>query len=195
VKNAALSMRPTYWNPLERDWADPTASARLGWHPAVPWTFGVSFSSGPYLADDAEKSLPAGRGIGDFRQTVIAGDATFAWRHLAVWAELFASRFDVPIRRGADEDADAAAWYVEARYKLTPAWFAAVRWNQEVFGAVPDGRGGEHAWDRDVWRADGAVGWRLGRHVQAKLQYAFARQTGELQQGEQLVAMQLTLKF
>jgi hypothetical protein len=195
VKNAALSMRPAYWNPLERDWSDPTASARLGWRPAVPWTLGVSFSSGPYLADEARRNLPPGRGIGDFRQTVVAGDATFAWRHLAVWAEFFACRFDVPIRRGPDENADTAAWYAEARYKITPAWFAALRWNQQVFGDVPDGHGGRHPWDRDVWRADTAVGWRLGRHVQAKVQYAFARQAGELQQGQQLVAMQLTLRF
>ena len=36
---------------------------------------------------------------------------------------------------------------------------------------------------------------RLDRHLQGKLQYAYSRQIGARQQGEQLVALQLTLKF
>ena len=46
-----------------------------------------------------------------------------------------------------------------------------------------------------MWRLDTALGWRFARHLQAKLQYAFSRQTGRLQQGQQLVAAQLTLRF
>jgi len=42
---------------------------------------------------------------------------------------------------------------------------------------------------------DAALGYRFDRHLQAKLQYAFSRQTGRLQQGQQLVAAQVTLKF
>jgi predicted porin len=104
----------------------------------------------------------------------------------------------VPIaaRRAPHEiDADTTAYYLEARYKLTSKLFGALRWNQQFFGEVPDGRGDEHTWDRDAWRADTALGYRLNRHLQAKLQYAFLRQTGRLQQGQQLVAAQVTLKF
>src|SRR5207249_4445140 len=93
------------------------------------------------------------------------------------------------------EEADPAAYYLEGRYKLTPSLFGALRWNQQLFGEVSDGRGGERAWDRDVWRIDAALGYRFDRHLQAKLQYAFSRQTGRLQQGQQLVAAQVTLKF
>ncbi len=46
-----------------------------------------------------------------------------------------------------------------------------------------------------MWRVDAALGYRFDRHLQANLQYAFRRQTGPLQQGEQLVAAQVTLKF
>jgi len=64
-----------------------------------------------------------------------------------------------------------------------------------VFGDVPDGRGGERAWDRNAWRVDTAVGYRFHRRLQAKLQYDVGQQAGRLQQGEQLVAAQLTLRF
>ena len=196
AKNAALSSRPHEWDPRVRGWDDPTASLHLAWHPRPAWAVGASFSSGPYLRDESARTLAPGQAPGDFRQSVVGADASYAWRHLEVWAEFFASRFEVPIRRRATSiDADTAAYYVETRYRLTPRLFAALRWNQQFFGEVPDGQGGERSWDRDVWRADAAVGWRVARPLQAKLQYAFGRQAGGLQQGEQLVAAQLTFKF
>ena len=42
---------------------------------------------------------------------------------------------------------------------------------------------------------DFAVGYRFNRHLQGKLQYSFNHNDGRLQQGEQLAAAQLTLKF
>jgi hypothetical protein len=202
VKNAALSARPHEWDGTVRTWSEPTASGRLGWRPAPPWTLGVSFSSGPYLREEAERGLPADEDTGDFRETVAGADASFAWRHWQLWAEFFAARFEVPSRfpicRGCAPpvtDADTAAYYLEARYKVTPKLFAALRWNQQLFADVSDGRGGDHPWDRDVWRVDTALGYRFDRHLQAKLQYSYTRQVGDLQQGEQLVAAQVTVKF
>lgn len=55
--------------------------------------------------------------------------------------------------------------------------------------------GRDRAWDRDAWRVDTALGYRFNRHLQGKIQYSYFRQHGDLQQGEQLVAAQLTLKF
>jgi len=78
---------------------------------------------------------------------------------------------------------------------LTPQVFAALRWNQQLFAEIDDGTGREIPWDRDIWRADGALGYRFDRHLQAKLQYSLSHQAGRLQQGEQLVAAQLTVKF
>jgi predicted porin len=130
---------------------------------------------------------------------VIAGDARWSWRHLELWAEVFAARFQVPFAcRGCGthtDDADSLAWYVEGRYRLTPNLFAALRWNQQVFANVDRPGGGELSSDRDAWRTDMAVTYRFDRHVQAKLQYAIGRQTGSLQQGEQLVAVQMTIRF
>jgi hypothetical protein len=191
VKNAALSSRPAVWDGSDRGWDAPTVSGRLGWRPSARWAVGVSASRGPYLRSRAEATLAHGRRARDYEQSLLGADASFAFRHLQLWAEFFATRFEVP-RVG---QADVAAWYLEARYKLTPSVFAALRWNQQVFGDVADGRGGEEAWDNDMWRLDAALTWRLARHLQAKVEYDIGRQRGDLQQGEQLVAMQLTLKF
>ena len=70
-----------------------------------------------------------------------------------------------------------------------------MRWNQQLFEKVSDGAGGETPWDRDAWRVDAAIGYRFTRHLQAKAQYSYNHQSGALQQGEQLVAGQVTLKF
>jgi hypothetical protein len=191
VKNAALSSRPAVWDGSDRGWDAPTVSGRLGWRPSPAWTVGVSGSRGAYLRSRAAPTLATGRHARDYHQSLVGADASYAIRHLQLWAEFFASRFEVP-RLG---QADVAAWYLEARYKLTPAVFAAARWNQQVFGDVPDGRGGKEPWDDDMWRLDTALTWRMARHLQGKVQYSIGRERGRLQQGEQLVAMQMTLKF
>jgi hypothetical protein len=201
AKNAALSARPEAWDARRRGFDDPTGSGRLGWRPGAAWVLGTSFSSGPYLRANALRTLAPSQALGDFRETVVGADASFARRHLELWAEFFAARFEVPIpcrsrtRPPSVEDADTAAWYVEGRYKLTPELYAALRWNQQLFGDVPDGQGGERPWDRDAWRVDVAGGYRFHRRLQAKLQYGYLHQAGHLQQGEQLVAAQLTLRF
>ena len=116
---------------------------------------------------------------------------SYAWRHWQLWSEVFCSRFEVP----NVGDADTLAYYIEAKYKITTQLFAALRWNQQFFGDVPDGAGGQTAWDRDAWRVDAALGCRFTRHLQGKLQYSYTHQKGPLQQGAQLVAAQVTLKF
>ena len=194
IKNASISARPTVWDARDHGFDSPTVSSRVGWRPNAMWNFGASLSEGAYLLPQAGTvaAFPAGASIRDFRQITFAQDAGWSWHHWQVWAEVFESRYEVP-KVG---DADTLAYYLEAKYKLTPRLFAAVRWNQQLFGKVPDGAGGMQAWDRDVWRVDGALGLRFSRHLQGKVQYSYQRQDGAaLQQGEQLVAAQVTVKF
>ena len=192
-KNASLSSRPAAWDARAVGWDAPTIAARLGCRPNAAWNFGVSASEGAYLLPAAERApgFPAGKKRGDFLQQTVGADASYAWRHWQFWGEVFLSRFEVP----NVGDADTLAYYLEAKYKLTPQLFAAARWNQQFFGKVPDGAGGHQPWDRDAWRVDAALGYRFTRHLQGKLQYSFNHQKGSLQQGEQLAAAQVTVKF
>jgi hypothetical protein len=200
VKNAALPSRPHEWDARHRAWDDPTASARLGVRPAPAWAIGTSASAGSYLREGAATKLPPGKDVGEFREFLVGLDASYARHRLQLWGEFFAARFELPNRCGprlcqAIDDADTIAYYLEARYKLTTELFAALRWNQQLFDDIEDSAGRARRWDRDIWRVDTALTYRFDRHLQAKLQYGYGRQTGGLQQGEQLVAAQVTVRF
>jgi hypothetical protein len=188
LKNSALASRPESWDVTQVGFAHPTFSARIGARPNEMWTFGVSASAGPYLLSSAAPTLPPGRSIGDHRELVLAQDVSFAWRHLQIRAEFFETRFEVP----HVGHADTLAYYVEAKYKVTPQLFAALRWNQQLFGTVRDDDE-DVQWGNDTWRIDAALGYRFTNYLQAKVQYSFTRTSEKI--APHLIATQLTFKF
>jgi hypothetical protein len=189
IKNAALASRPESWSITQVGLEHPTFSGRVGFRPNEMWNLGFSASGGPYLLSEAAPALPAGRGIGDYRELVLAQDLSFAWHHLQIWAEFYEARFEVP-RLG---NADTFSYYFEAKYKITSQLFGALRWNQQFFGTIPDE---DHftKWGNDIWRIDAALGYRFTDYLQGKLQYSFSRQE-TLRDGENLIAAQVTVKF
>ncbi len=191
MKNASLSSRPESWNVTSIGFDHPTFSGRVGFRPNQIWNFGVSASDGPYFRPEAEQTLPPGRSIGDYREFVLGQDASFAWHHLQLWAEFYEAQFEVP-RVG---DADTFAYYLEAKYKFTPQLFGALRWNQQFFGSVPNGAGGQVRWSQDLWRIDVAAGYRFTSHTQLKLQYSFQKETTGSRDDNHLIAAQLTVRF
>lgn len=190
-KNASISSRPTVWDARYLNWENPTWSGRLGWRPNAAWKLGVSASYGAYLLPVAKPLLPAGKSLSDFAQTSLGYDVSWAWRNWQFWGEYVFSRFDVP----NVGNADTASYFIEGKYKLSAQTFVALRWNQQFFDPVQNGAGAEEDWDRDMWRIDASLGHRFTRHLQAKLQYSYSHQKGGQQQGEQLVALQGTVKF
>jgi hypothetical protein len=191
VKNSSLSSRPESWNATEVDFDHPTLNARLGLRPNQMWSFGVSMSDGPYFRPEAAYSLPPGSDIGDYREFVLGQDISFAWHHLQLWAEFYEARFEVP-RVG---NADTFAYYLEAKYKFTPQFFGALRWNQQFFDHVPAGGGATMRWGENLGRIDVAAGYRFTSHTQLKLQYSFQQQTSGPHDTNHLFAAQLTVRF
>ena len=191
MKNASLSSRPESWNVTEIGFEHPTFSGRVGFRPNQIWNFGLSASDGPYFRPEAERTLPSGRDIGDYREFVLGQDVSFAWHHLQLWAEFYEARFEVP-RVG---DADTFAYYLEAKYKFTPQLFGALRWNQQLFGNISDGAGGQVRWGQNLWRIDVAAGYRFTSHIQLKLQYSFQQETTGPRDDNHLIAAQLTVRF
>jgi hypothetical protein len=191
MKNAALSSRPESWNATETDFDHPTFNARVGFRPNQMWNFGVSVSDGAYFRSEAESTLPRGRDTGDFRELVLGQDASFAWHHLQLWAEVYEARFEIP-RVG---DADTLAYYFEAKYKFTPQLFGALRWNQQLFRPIDDGRKGSLRWGQDLGRVDAAIGYRCTSHTQLKLQYSFQHETTGPRDDNHLLAAQFTIRF
>jgi hypothetical protein len=190
AKLGSLSSRPEAWLHGREQRHHPTVSARVGYRPNQMWDIGFSASQGPYLREVAERSVATGYHRGDYLQKVIAHDVTFAWHHLQLWGEVFASRFEIP-RIG---DADVVAYYVEAKYKWTPRFFSAVRWNQQLFDRIPD-RGGATAWGHEAWRIDVAPGFRFTPHTQLKLQYSLQRGDAPGRDHTRTIATQFTVRF
>lgn len=190
VKNAALASRPTSWVMHDFHWSRPTVSGRLGFRPNQMWNFGFSASEGAYLRPAATPTVPAGVSIGDYREIVFAQDVGFAWHHVQVWAEFFETRFKIP--RVAD--ADTFAYYVEARYKFTPQLFGALRWNEQLFGRIPDGTA-ETRWGANTRRLDFAAGYRFTPHTQLKFQYSLQYEEIGPREVIHVLSTQLTLRF
>ncbi len=191
VKNAAPSSRPEAWSATETGFDHPTITTRLGWRPDVSWNLGVSASEGPYFLPEAARTLPPGRGLGDYREEVLGQDISFAWHHWQLWAEVYEARFQVP-RVG---DANTVAWYVEAKYKFTAQLFGALRWNQQLFGDVPNGAGGSTPWGGDVWRMDVAAGWRFSAATQLKVQWSLQHDPSRATGVTNLLAAQFVVRF
>ena len=156
----------------------------------MTWNFGASAGRGPYLRDETAGALPPETGVHDFRETLIAQDAAFAWHHLQLWAEVFESRFEVPNAGNAD----SIAYYLETKYKFTARLFGALRWNQQYFGTVQNS--GENVrWGHDLWRSDAALGFRFSAHTQLKFQYSLQHEEHHPHPLGQLFAAQFTVRF
>lgn len=191
VKNAALSSRPDSWTPDEGSWEYPTVSGRIGYRPNMMWNLGLSASSGVYLLPSAARTVAPGYGLGDYRENVLAQDVCFAWHYWQVWVEAYEARFAVP-RVG---DADTFSYYAEVKYKFTPQFFGAVRWNQQTFGTIEHGAGNWVKWGRDAWRIDVAPSYRFTPHLQGKLQYSLLHEDGASSEYSHTLALQLTARF
>lgn len=190
IKAGSLSSRPEAWQHAAEQRAHPTFSGRLGYRPSPTWNFGLSASGGAYLREFAERTLPAGRSRGDFKQLVVAHDVAFAWHHWQVWGEVFAARFEIP----PIGNADTVAYYLEARYKFTPQVSGAVRWNEQWFGTIPH-RGTRTTWGNEIWRLDVAPAYRFTPHTQLKFQYSLQRGDAAGRELTHLWAAQFTLRF
>jgi len=191
IKNAPLSSRPESWSVTEVDFAEPAFNARVGFRPNQAWNFGVSAGEGAYFRPEAEPTLPHGRDIDDYREFVLGQDISFALHHLQVWAEFYEARFEVP-RVG---DAETFAYYLEAKYKLTPQLFGALRWNQQIFCNIDNGTGTSIRWAQDLTKTDFAVGYRFTSHTQLKLQYSFQQETTGPGDANHIFAAQFTVRF
>ncbi|HVS50877.1 MAG TPA: hypothetical protein VHD62_00880 [Opitutaceae bacterium] len=191
AKDAALSSRPDTWSHTDDTWSHPTISGRIAWRPDPTWNVGLSASAGSYLRPFVGgTALAPGHGRGDYRQLVLGQDVSFAWHHLQVWTELYAARFEIP----NVGHADTLAYYTEAKYKFAPQLFGALRWNQQLFGTIPD-RGVATRWGRDAWRVDLAFGYRFTPHTQLKLQYNLQHGDATGRTFSHLLSEQFTLRF
>jgi hypothetical protein len=191
LKNASLSSRPETWDVTQTQWQHPTWSGRIGYRPDERWNFGFSASTGTYLRPATGPTLAPGYTLGDYRETVLGQDVGFAWHHVQFWAECYEARFAVPLVG----QMDTFAYYLEARYKFTPQFFGALRWNQQRFSTVPDAAGAMVPWGRNIWRIDIGPEYRFTPHTQLKLQYNLQHEDNSPRDYTHLIAAQFVVRF
>jgi hypothetical protein len=191
VKNSPLVSRPESWSVTEVGFDNPAFNARIGFRPDQAWNFGLSAGEGAYFRSEADQTLPRGRDLDDYREFVLGQDVSFALHHLQLWAEFYEARFEVP-RVG---DADTFAYYLEAKYKFTPQWFGAIRWNQQVFNKIDNPTGDSIRWGQNLAKIDIATGYRFNSHTQLKLEYSFQQETTGPGDDNHIFAAQFTVRF
>ena len=191
MKNGSLSSRPEYWDVGEVHWAHPTFSGRVGFRPDERWSFGLSASAGSYLLPEAGPGLAPGHDADDYREVVLAQDVSYAWHHWQVWAEAYEARFEIP----TVGTVETTAYYIETKYKFTPQFFGALRWNQQLFGTVTDIAGEHVRWGYDTWRVDVAPSFRFTPHTQLKVQYSVQPEHLGTNHYNHEFAGQLTVRF
>ncbi len=191
-KHAPMISRPVDWELSEVQFDHPTVAGRIGWIPNPMWNLGMNASKGVYLMNVDQRVLPAGSDARDFQQTLLGADIGFAWHHLQVWGEVYHSRYTDPLVGAAD----AYAYYVETKYRFTPRFYGAIRWNQFISESIYDEFSGRHVpWVSNAWRSDVAVGYRISAHSLLKLQYSFQYFERGPKSSTQLIAAQLSVWF
>jgi hypothetical protein len=191
LKNASLASLPTDWTENEFIPSRPTFNAEISYQPSPMWNFGLSTSvSG--AVDFQTYTESAGFTRHRYREQFIGEDFEFAWHHWQLWAEAYEARFAIE----GTGHADVLGYYVEAKYKFAPQFFAAVRWNQEIYGDVKGYDGdAENTNLHDVWRIDIAPTYRFSPYTQLKLQYSLQDNGGAARRYRSLFALQATQRF
>lgn len=175
VKNSALSSHPDTWQ--EVNFSHPTVTARVGYRPDATWAFGLSASRGAWPEVNA-----AGIDRDDLIQNSLGLDVRWARHDWIVSGEVMLTEFETA-RSG---DLQAASWFVQARYKVSPGVWLAARIGQMLANEAVGPGGVPFAWQSDVWRAEIGGGWRIRPDVLLKAGYTFNHTEDDPVAGEHL---------
>jgi len=182
---------------------DPTPRLRPavggGITPMVGLRLGGSFTVGSYLNKDDTLSLPAGRSWSDFKQRVVALDASYAHGYLETHAEAARGTYEVPTRGTFT----GFTYYGEAKYTFTPRFFLAARAERNKYPFIRPATtaGALYAW-RLTDFVDGEIGggYRVSTNALLKLSVRgdrwWVRAGGGFRgQGGHAIAIQLSQAF
>jgi hypothetical protein len=103
-------------------------------------------------------------------QTLVGVDTEFARGHWILRGEWWHSRFDVPT---LTQTLSATGGFAEARYRFLPRWQVSARADRLAFSKLTGAQSGSASWDAPLWRAEGAIGYRVSRYVDLRAGYQF----------------------
>lgn len=191
IKNASLMSNPQTWRLSTSGFQNPTVNSRIAWRPDMRWNFGLSTSRGRFPANDITYAIPSGYNRSDYQQEVVMIDISYAHRHLQIWGEWALARYDLPMMQRLYSH----AYFIEARYRLTPRFSAAVRWNQQFFStihqyAVPVGK-----WGLETERIDISATYRLSAYTKIQAEMSGYSRSPSTNREQLVFATRVTLRF
>jgi hypothetical protein len=143
-------------------------AGRAAWKPGPAFTLGVSAARGVFVADNVREARPdAPPGHDDQRAFGI--DAETSWGRWLVRGEYVASTWRLPPldTPRLTEPLTSRAGYLEARVRLIPRLYAAVRGDLMRFTSI-QGTDGVEPWEADVSRLEYGAGFTIRRGLLLK---------------------------
>jgi len=162
---------PGWATPAQDENSGKTVLGRLGLAPMPILRVGVSGAYGPYLVDQLQPMLPAGKNVNDYHQELAMADAEILVGHLEVRGEGAWNIWQTPTLG----DLRVRAGYAEAKYSLPFGAYLAGRFERMRFGEIADSTGDKVPWDSNVDRYEVGGGYRFDRNVILKVVYQSTR--------------------
>ena len=170
-------------------------SGRVAWHPLPAFTVGVSAARGAFVADNVRQARPDAP-PGHDTQRAFGVDAETSWGRWLIRGEYVANAWRLPpldAPRIVDPLASRAG-YVEARFRLHPRLYAAVRGDVMRFTTI-EGSSGAETWEADVSRVEYGVGFTILRGLLLKTSVLSNWRDGGRVRTDHLGAVQLLFWF
>jgi len=152
---------------------------RIAMTPAIGLTVGVSYAFGPFMHDAAYYGMTVYPNYDptEYAQRIVGGDIDFSFEHFSLYGQVIYNVWKFGEIYGSD--LQATGYSIEGSYTIAPRFSVAARAGGLLFNSVNataiqnNYASGlyEVNWDNDVFRLEGALGYRLTREVVFKIVY------------------------
>jgi hypothetical protein len=174
----------------------PQVSGRVAVRPVPGLVLGASASHGTFLTRSLTDSLGTTGAEGTNDQTGVGFDAEYSGGHWIVRTEGIYSRWRLSPAAPPfiGDPLGAFAIDVEARYKIMPGLYAAVRLDHLGFTEIC-GSAECLPWDAPVRRVEAGGGYSIRRNMIVKAVYQYNRRDGTFHPTQSLASVQLMVWF
>ncbi|MFC1608056.1 hypothetical protein ACFL47_08805 [Candidatus Latescibacterota bacterium] len=157
--------KDTMSNPMSFGNDGAQVMGRFGVRPLIGMRLGISAEYGSYLREGST-GLPDGTSLESVAQKAVGFDIHYSRAHTNIFSEVVLNWWENP---NLNKDMGCTVWYVEAKQKLMPGFYAAIRFDQMLFNEFTDSGGKSFNWDNDVTRIEAGLGYHLSRNTLAKV--------------------------
>jgi hypothetical protein len=170
-------------------------AGRVAWRPGPALTLGVSAARGTFVADNVREARPDAASGRDTQQA-LGVDAEVSWGRCLVRGEYVANSWRVPPLDAPRivDPLTSHAGYVEAKYRLHPRLYVAIRGDLMRFTTIA-GSAGAETWEAGVTRVEYGVGVTLRRGLLLKTSVLSNWRDGGRVTTDHLGAVQLLFWF